>query len=61
MRMTPSHNALHQSVSKRLVRTMEQLEDTGIGEVFFAPLDVVLSEHNVVQPDVFFISKTVWT
>ncbi len=56
--MTPSPNTLHQTASKRLGRLfMEQLEDTGLGKVFIAPFDVVLSEHNVAQPDILFISK----
>jgi Uma2 family endonuclease len=58
MRMTPSLNTLHQEVSKRLGRLlMERLEDQGIGRVYYAPYDVVLSEHNVVQPDLLFVSK----
>ncbi|MGI6666946.1 MAG: Uma2 family endonuclease [Bacillota bacterium] len=58
LRMTPSPSILHQTVSKRLGRAfMEQLEDRGLGRVFLAPCDVVLSEHNVVQPDIFFISR----
>ena len=27
-----------------------------VGEVFCAPLDIVLSQHDVVEPDVFYIS-----
>ena len=58
MRMVPSPSTLHQEVSKRLGRLLlERLEDQGIGRVYNAPLDVVLSEHNVVQPDLLFISK----
>ena len=28
-----------------------------MGKVYFAPLDVVLSDHDVLQPDVIFISE----
>ena len=58
LRMTPSPSIQHQTVLKRLGRIlMEQLEDKGLGEVFLAPCDVVLSEHNVVQPDILFIAN----
>lgn len=58
MRMTPSPSTLHQTISKRLVRLLlEQVEDQGKGQVYDAPYDVVLSEHNVVQPDLLFVSK----
>ena len=58
LRMPPSPSTFHQRVSKRLLRAlMEAHEDKGRGEVFDAPCDVVLSEHNVVQPDLFFIFK----
>ena len=58
LRMTPSPNAQHQTVLKRLgIILVEQLEKRGLGEVFLTPFDVVLSEHNVVQPDILFIAK----
>ena len=58
MRMTPSPNTLHQEISKRLGRILlERLEDRGMGKVYCAPYDVVLSEHNVVQPDLLFVSS----
>jgi len=28
-----------------------------LGKVYFAPCDVILSEEDIVQPDIFFISK----
>ncbi|MEZ4963243.1 MAG: Uma2 family endonuclease [Saprospiraceae bacterium] len=33
------------------------VEEKKLGEVFSAPLDVVLNEHNAPQPDVFFVGK----
>lgn len=54
----PSPNVLHQRVSRRLQRILEdhfQKIDPR-GEVFNAPLDVSWNETNVVQPDLFYIS-----
>jgi hypothetical protein len=57
LRMTPSPSPFHQEVLKRLGRIlMEQVEDRAEGRVCYAPLDVVLSRHDVVQPDLFVIS-----
>lgn len=48
----------HQEVSKRLYRALlEWVEDRGLGKVYFAPLDVVLSEYDVVQPDLLYVSN----
>ena len=33
------------------------VKENGLGRVFFAPLDVVLSEVDVFQPDLIFVSK----
>ncbi|HDD44916.1 MAG TPA: Uma2 family endonuclease, partial [Candidatus Desulfofervidus auxilii] len=33
------------------------VKENALGKVYFAPLDVVLSEIDVVQPDIMFISK----
>jgi len=55
--MTPSPRAWHQQVSRELeVRLVAHVQENGLGEVFDAPLDVTLDDHNVVQPDLFFIS-----
>ena len=48
---------IHQWVSKKLYALMIAVEDMGLGWVFYAPVDVVLSDHDVVQPDLLFISK----
>ena len=34
---------------------IRQVEEKGLGEVLHAPCDVLLSEENVVQPDILFV------
>ncbi len=56
--MVPAPSWFHQSISAALFRFLDShIRARGLGEVRFAPLDVVLSEHDVVQPDLMFISK----
>ncbi len=55
----PSPNVMHQRVSRRLQRILEdyfQKVDPE-GEVFDAPLDITLSDMTVVQPDLFYIAS----
>jgi len=56
--VTPAASPLHQRVSKRLQRQLEQFfEGSGRGEVFNAPIDVILSAHDVVQPDLVVVTE----
>jgi Uma2 family endonuclease len=56
--MSPSPNLFHQSVAGRIYLILAQfLEKHPIGFVFIAPLDVFLTELNVYQPDVVFVSN----
>jgi Uma2 family endonuclease len=55
--VTPSPRPLHQRVSKRLQRQLEAyFEDRGLGEVFNAPVDVILTMHDVVVPDLVVVT-----
>lgn len=48
----------HQRLVRKIAFAIEKhLESNPVGEVFFAPLDVVLDDHNVPQPDVFYVGK----
>ena len=48
----------HQRIVRKISFAIEKyLEQKPVGEVFFAPLDVVLDDYNAPQPDVFFVSK----
>jgi Uma2 family endonuclease len=56
--MSPSPNIYHQAIVSRICTLLLQfLEKRPLGEAFVAPLDVFLSEINVYQPDVVFISN----
>ena len=48
----------HQDVSIRLGSLLHMfVKGRGLGQVFSAPFDVVLSDVDVVQPDLLFVSK----
>ena len=56
--MSPSPLFRHQHTLKRLLLLLDQhAVATNAGVVIPAPFDVVLSDHNVVQPDILFIAK----
>lgn len=57
--VTPAPSPLHQRVSKRLQRQLEDyFEARGLGEVFNAPLDAILGPHDVVEPDILIVTDT---
>lgn len=50
-------NVRHQRLVGRLFRFLaDYLDLHGGGEVFVSPIDVLLSEHDIVQPDVVFVA-----
>ena len=56
--VAPSPITRHQTILFRLARAMHDAVNANqSGGVWVAPLDVVLSNHDVVQPDIFFISS----
>lgn len=56
--VTPSPTTVHQRFVRKLGHLLDDFVTShGLGEVFFAPLDVVLSPRDVVQPDILFISN----
>jgi hypothetical protein len=55
--VTPAPSPRHQWVSKKLQRQLEDyFEVRAIGRVFNAPIDVILSMHDVVQPDLVVVT-----
>lgn len=56
--LSPSPKTAHQRVLMRLsVALAAHAKRHGRGEVFAAPLDVVLTDSDVVQPDLLFVSN----
>ena len=54
--VSPSPLVVHQRVSMRLsARLFAAVDDTGLAEVFAAPIDVQLSDHDIVQPDLVVV------
>ena len=54
--VSPSPTVRHQRILMRLYRLLVGVvEDTGRGEVFIAPLDVELTQVDVVQPDLMVV------
>ena len=56
--VTPSPNTRHQRILLNLVVAIGQwLEEHPIGQLFPAPLDIVLSQFDVVEPDLLYLSN----
>jgi Uma2 family endonuclease len=54
--VNPAPNISHQTVSKRLqYQLYTQIELRGLGLLFDAPVDVQLSAHDIVQPDLVVV------
>ena len=56
--MCASPNTRHQRISRKIeISLCNWVEKKDLGEVLNAPMDVVLSPYDVVQPDILFVSK----
>ena len=56
--MAAAPNMAHQTTQRKLGwRMASTVETEELGEVFFSPCDVVLSEHTTLQPDLIFVSN----
>lgn len=56
--MAPAPRIAHQRTQRRVGRPIDIfVEEHGLGEVFYSPTDVVLSDTDIVQPDLLFVSQ----
>ena len=55
--MAPAPDTWHQDWSRKLFRLIDRfVAKNRLGEVFYAPIDIVLDEENTIQPDIVFIA-----
>ncbi len=55
--VTPSPNTKHQRVGQPDFLMRSWLEEHPVGQVFYAPFDVVFSRFDVVEPDLLYVSN----
>ncbi|MCY3638223.1 MAG: Uma2 family endonuclease [Chloroflexi bacterium] len=56
--LVPAPRLTHQRTSRTIFRQLDSfVTENDLGEVFYAPADVVLSDFNVLQPDILFVSN----
>ena len=56
--VNPAPSTNHQRFSRRIqFQLYDQIEETGRGEVFNAPTDLQLTDHDIVQPDLIVIMR----
>lgn len=55
--VTPAPGTAHQRISRELfVALHHHVTARGLGEVFSAAMDVILSDTSIVQPDILFVA-----
>ncbi len=60
--VTPAPTSQHQRVSRNLQFAIHQFaKQHGLGEVFDAPIDLILEATTVAQPDLVFVSRARWS
>ena len=58
LHMVPAPTPLHQRIVLNLAMAIQSIvKEQSLGQVFVSPIDVILSQENVFQPDVVFISR----
>jgi Uma2 family endonuclease len=56
--VTPAPSRRHQTISRDLFRVLDaHVRAESLGEVWYAPFDVILSDTSIVQPDIIFVAR----
>jgi Uma2 family endonuclease len=55
--VTPAPSPKHQQISRNLFRVLDShARGRGLGEVLYAPVDCILTDVTIVQPDIIFLA-----
>jgi Uma2 family endonuclease len=54
----PAPTLRHQDVAASVFRLLADFADRTGGRAYFSPVDVVLADHSIVQPDVIYVTKS---
>ena len=58
LEMTPAPSTRHQDISRNLGTILwDYVRRHDLGKVYYAPVDVIFNQVNVVQPDLIYVSK----
>jgi len=58
LHVSPSPATIHQRISMLLsARLYDHVTREGLGTILAAPMDVLLSQHDIVQPDILLVSN----
>ena len=56
--LAPSPTNRHQTISAELYSALRQfINENRLGHIWYAPFDVFLSDYDVAQPDILFVSS----
>ncbi len=56
--VTPSPTSMHQLVSRNLAFILHcHIKQYRLGDILYAPMDVILSDISIVQPDLIYITR----
>lgn len=55
--VSPSPNVLHQTIILLLAESLLKASRKTGGKALFAPMDVILSDDTILQPDLLYVSK----
>lgn len=56
--VTPAPSPKHQTVALNLAVALDaHVKANRLGQVFIAPIDVILNDSTIVQPDILFLGR----